>query len=148
MNAEAELSTLFDGGLITPNELHYIRNHGAVQRILWEFHELDVENGKLKLSMDDLKDKFEHINIPVALACDGNRRKELNMIKRSKGFNWGSGATGCAYWKGPLLRDILLAAGVKEGKYTGEGKLPRLSSSSDFGITRLGVPSGKSVSCR
>ncbi|KAI5368020.1 putative oxidoreductase, molybdopterin-binding domain, oxidoreductase FAD/NAD(P)-binding protein [Septoria linicola] len=123
MNAESDLTTLFEGGLITPNELHYIRNHGAVPRILWEFHELDIENGKLKLSMDDLKDSLEHINIPVALACDGNRRKELNMIKRSKGFSWGSGATGCVYWKGPLLRDVLLAAGVKEGRYTGEGKL-------------------------
>ena len=61
--------------------------------------------------MDDLRDNFPPINIIVALACDGNRRKELNMIKRSKGFNWGSGAVSCAYWKGPLLRDVLLAAG-------------------------------------
>lgn len=123
MNAEADLTSLYEGGLITPNELHYVRNHGAVPRILWEFHKLDVEDGKLVLSMDDLRDKYEHINIPVALACDGNRRKELNMIKRSKGFNWASGATGCAYWKGPLLRDILLAAGVEPNKYTGEGKM-------------------------
>lgn len=113
LNAEAELTTLFDGGLITPNELHYVRNHGAVPRLIWEFHELDVESGKLVLSMDDIKQKFDAINIPVALACDGNRRKELNMLKKSKGFNWGSGATGCAYWKGPLLRDVLAAAGVE-----------------------------------
>ncbi|TKA71910.1 hypothetical protein B0A55_07200 [Friedmanniomyces simplex] len=119
LNAEAMLTKLFEGGLITPNELHYVRNHGAVPRLLWEYHELDVEDGKLVLSMDDLKEKFEPINIPVSLACDGNRRKELNMIKKSKGFNWGSGATGCVYWKGPLLRDVLLAAGVKEGKSTG-----------------------------
>ncbi|KXT09669.1 hypothetical protein AC579_9975 [Pseudocercospora musae] len=127
MNAEADLSALFETsqktGLITPNELHYIRNHGAVPRILWELHKLDVENGKLILSMDQLKHDFEHINIPVTLACDGNRRKELNMIRRSKGFSWGAGATGCVYWKGPLLRDVLLAAGVKPDKYTGEGKL-------------------------
>nr|POF13967.1 nitrate reductase [nadh] 1 [Quercus suber] len=122
LNAEAQLSTLFDAGLITPNELHYVRNHGAVPRILWEFHKLDVENGKLVLSMDDLKEKFEAINIPVALACDGNRRKELNMIKKSKGFNWGSGATGCVYWKGPLLRDVLLAAGVEAPSPSGDSK--------------------------
>ena len=66
--------------------------------------------------MNELKDNFESINIAVALACDGNRRKELNMIKRSKGFNWGAGAVSCAYWKGPLLRDVLLAAGVSETK--------------------------------
>ncbi|GAB7328539.1 hypothetical protein MBLNU13_g00494t1 [Cladosporium sp. NU13] len=113
LNAEADLTKLFEGGLITPNELHYVRNHGAVPRLLWESHELDVEGGKLVLSMDDLKHKFDTINIPVSLACDGNRRKELNMLKKSKGFGWGSGATGCAYWKGPLLRDVLTAAGVK-----------------------------------
>ena len=83
-------------------------------RLLWETHTLEIEGGKLTLSMDDLKNKFDSINIPVALACDGNRRKELNMIKRSKGFNWGAGAVSCAYWKGPLLRDVLIAAGIPE----------------------------------
>ncbi|CAN9120075.1 unnamed protein product [Alternaria sp. RS040] len=112
MNAEANLSHLYDAGLITPNELHYVRNHGAVPRLLWEFHELDVEGGKLVLSMDNLKNDFDTINIPVALACDGNRRKELNMIKKSKGFSWGSAAVSCAYWKGPLVKDILLEAGL------------------------------------
>ena len=123
LNAEAELTLLFEGGLITPNELHYVRNHGPVPRLVWEFHKLDVNDGKLVLSMDDLKGKFESINIPVSLACDGNRRKELNMIKKSKGFNWGSGATGCAYWKGPLLRDVLQAADVNEVGHTEDGKL-------------------------
>ncbi|KAF4945780.1 hypothetical protein FSARC_14363 [Fusarium sarcochroum] len=115
LNAEAPLSRLYDAGLITPNELHYVRNHGPVPRILWEFHELEIGyDGKTqKLSMDDLKE-FDTINIAVALACDGNRRKELKMVKKSKGFNWGAGATSCAYWKGPHLRDVLLASGVPE----------------------------------
>lgn len=115
LNAEPGLGDLFKGGLITPNELHYVRNHGAVPHLLWEFHKIQIEfNGNTrKLSMDQLA-SFDDINIPVALACDGNRRKELNMLKRSKGFNWGPGAISCAYWKGPLLRDVLLAAGVPE----------------------------------
>ena len=64
--------------------------------------------------MDELAEGFDTINIPVALACDGNRRKELNMIKRSKGCNWGNGAVSCSYWKGPLLRGVLLADGIPE----------------------------------
>jgi nitrate reductase (NAD(P)H) len=64
--------------------------------------------------MDDLRNDFEAINIAVALACDGNRRKELNMIRKSKGFNWGAGAISCAFWKGPLLRDVLLVAGFED----------------------------------
>ncbi|TIC99277.1 Nitrate reductase [NADH] [Colletotrichum higginsianum] len=112
LNAEPRLTKLFDAGLVTPNELHYVRNHGPVPRLLWEFHEIDVEHGALVLSMDRLKNDFEAINIPVFLACDGMRRKELNLIRKSKGFNWGPGAGSCAYWKGPLLRDILLEAGI------------------------------------
>ena len=114
LNGEPQLTSIFEAGLITPNSLHYVRNHGAVPHLLWETHVLEVEGGKFKMGMDELKNSFEPINIPVALACDGNRRKELNMIKRSKGFNWGPGAVSCAYWKGPLLRGILLAAGVPE----------------------------------
>ncbi|OAQ97561.1 hypothetical protein LLEC1_06394, partial [Akanthomyces lecanii] len=115
LNAEPKLDDLYAGGLITPNELHYVRNHGAVPRLLWEFHKLEVEHGGQKhvFTMQHLE-SFEAVNIPVALACDGNRRKELNMIKRSKGFGWGPGAISCAYWKGPLLRDVLLDAGVPE----------------------------------
>lgn len=125
MNAEPELSELFDAGLITPNEVHYIRNHGAVPRLAWSTHKLDVENGSLVLSMDDLKRRFVSPNFPVSLACDGNRRKEANMVRKSKGFDWGSGATGCAYWKGALLRDVLLAAGVGDGQYLTADGLPR-----------------------
>ncbi|KAF9768144.1 hypothetical protein IL306_014589 [Fusarium sp. DS 682] len=122
LNAEPPLTRLYEAGLITPNELYYIRNHGPVPRILWEFHELEITcDGKTQtLSMDELKE-FDSINIAVALACDGNRQKELNMIKKSKGFNWGAGGASCAYWKGPLLRDMFLANGVPE-KPLGLGK--------------------------
>ena len=92
-----------------------MRNHGAVPRLYWETHKLDVENGSLVLSMDDLEKRFSPVNIPVALACDGNRRGELNLIRKSKGFSWGAGAVSCAYWKGALLRDVLLDAGVNAG---------------------------------
>lgn len=111
MNAEAELSTLFDGGLITPSSIHYVRNHGAVPHLLWEIHKLEVVAGKkLSLRMNDLKTQFESINIPVFLACDGSRRKELNMIRKTRAFNFTIAASGCAYWRGALLRDVLLAA--------------------------------------
>lgn len=113
LNAETPLSELYGAGTITPNEKHYVRNHGAVPRLYWETHKLDIENGALVLSMEDLETKFDPINIPVALACDGNRRGELNLVRKSKGFTWGAGAISCAYWKGVPLRDLLLVAGVE-----------------------------------
>lgn len=114
--------------LIRPNGKHLLKllrpiyPTFSMPRLLWEFHTIDISNGKLVLTMDDLRDNFDTINIPVALACDGNRRKELNMIKRSKGFDWGSGAVSCAYWKGPLLRDVLIAAGIPDSMLHQEGK--------------------------
>ncbi|KAK3939189.1 hypothetical protein QBC46DRAFT_438367 [Diplogelasinospora grovesii] len=130
MNSEPRLSGLFDAGLITPNELHYIRNHGAVPRLLWEFHKLDVECDwkRLTLRMDELKDNYDMINIPIALACTGNRRKELNLMRKTKGASNAASTVGCAYWKGPLLRDVLLSAGVPEkmpaGKRFWETSIP------------------------
>lgn len=108
MNAEPDLSTLFDAGIVTPNELHYVRNHGPVPHLIWELHKIDFQNGKAQLSMDSLKNDFDPINIPIALACDGNRRKEYNMVK-STAFGWAAGGVSCAFWKGALLRDVLLA---------------------------------------
>lgn len=113
LNGESQLTELLEAGLITPNGLHYVRNHGAVPHLAWGNHKLEISAGRsLTLFMDDLTDQFESINIPIFLACDGNRRKELNMIRRSKGFNFGAGAVGCAYWKGVLLRDVLLKADI------------------------------------
>ncbi|KAL4809181.1 hypothetical protein BDV18DRAFT_167373 [Aspergillus unguis] len=111
LNAEVELSTIYDAGLITPANIHYVRNHGTVPHLLWENHVLEVEGGKkLTLAMEELRDQFDSVNIPVTLACDGNRRKELNMIKKTRSFNYTAAATGCAYWKGVFLRDVLQAA--------------------------------------
>lgn len=117
LNCEPDLRRLFDEGFITRNEIHYVRSHGAVPRLLWEHHRLEIttlEGKSTQFSMDDIKQNFDWINIPVFIACDNGRRKELNMIKRTHGFNWGPGAVGCAYWKGPLLRDVMLAAGIPE----------------------------------
>lgn len=113
LNAEVDLTMLFEAGLITPSPIHYVRNHGSVPHLLWENHKLEVAADKqLILGMDDLKERFESINLPIFLACDGNRRKELNMIKKTRAFNFTAAAGGCSYWLGALLRDVLLEAGV------------------------------------
>ncbi|KAF7185392.1 Nitrate reductase [NAD(P)H] [Pseudocercospora fuligena] len=118
LNAEADLTRIYESGFITPNEIHYVRSHGAVPRLIWEYHELEVECGdvgvKKTYSMNDIKHNFDALNLPIFMACDNSRRKEMKMLKRTKGFNWGPGAVGCAYWKGPLLRDVLLASGIPE----------------------------------
>lgn len=115
LNAEANLTTLFEAGLITPCPIHYVRNHGAVPHLLWENHKLEVIADKyVVFGMDDLQRQFESVNIPALMACDGNRRKELNMIMKTRGFNFTAAASGCSYWRGVLLCDVLMVAGVTQ----------------------------------
>jgi nitrate reductase (NAD(P)H) len=90
--------------------------------LYWDEHVIDVCDGALRLSMDELERRFDPVNIPVVLACDGNRRGELNVMKKSKGFNWGPGAVSCAYWKGALLYEVLEKADVKREQWNGERK--------------------------
>ncbi|KAF2999125.1 hypothetical protein E8E14_004143 [Neopestalotiopsis sp. 37M] len=123
LNAEPRLADLFEAGLITPNKLHYVRSHGSVPRLFWETHILDINNGQMRLTMDDLVHRFEPINISMAMACDAVRRGELNMIRKTKGFSWGPGAMSNAFWKGARLADVLKAAGISRDNLQADKRL-------------------------
>ncbi|CAD7697183.1 unnamed protein product [Ostreobium quekettii] len=115
LNCESPLDLLLGAGFVTPVSLHLVRNHGAVPKLDWKTHRIEVGglvNNPVSMSMDELV-KFPSITIPVTVTCAGNRRKEENMIKKSIGFNWGPGSTSCTYWTGVRLCDILKHAGVK-----------------------------------
>ncbi|KAH9947340.1 Oxidoreductase, molybdopterin-binding domain-containing protein [Amylocystis lapponica] len=49
----------------------------------------------------------------VTIACDGNRRKEVNMIKRSAGYDWSAAGVSTCVWRGIHIRDILKATGLE-----------------------------------
>mmetsp|Transcript_23943 Transcript_23943/g.34271 ORF Transcript_23943/g.34271 Transcript_23943/m.34271 type:complete len:508 (-) Transcript_23943:66-1589(-) len=124
-NSEPPLKVLDDTRFLTPANLHIIRNHGQPPKLDWATHKLNVGGSlvtnKLELSMDQLTQGFPTTEFPVSISCCGNRRKELNMIRQTIGFNWGSAACGTNVYKGVLVRDILQRAGVDisdvEGKY-------------------------------
>ena len=101
-NCEPPLDQLTESGFITPVSLHYVRNHGAVPKLEWKSHRIEIKglvDRPMSLTMDDIL-KFPSTTIPVTLACAGNRRKETNMVKKTVGFNWGPGVTSCSYWTG------------------------------------------------
>ena len=83
LNAEPKLNDLFDAGLVTPNALHYVRNHGAVPRLFWETHKVDIENGTLVLSMNELKARFtdQHPSRP-SLRQQPSRRAQSHQEKQ------------------------------------------------------------------
>jgi nitrate reductase (NAD(P)H) len=118
-NVEPPLSVLNRYRFITPSSLHYVRNHGACPDIKWEEHRISIGGSgvpaPLEVSMDELV-AMEPRELPVTLVCAGNRRKEQNMIRQTIGFNWGPSGVSTNVWKGVLLRDLLLKAGVSEKK--------------------------------
>ncbi|CDO76150.1 hypothetical protein BN946_scf185027.g13 [Trametes cinnabarina] len=122
LNAEPNLTHLFEAGLTTPTKLHYVRTHGEVPQLSWEEHKLSVYSDPPGLitkpkdwSMDELAlGEFVAIEIPVTFGCDGTRRKEVNMLRKTNAFNWSAASISTAVWRGVLIRDVLLACGLQK----------------------------------
>ena len=120
-NCEPPLPDLMERGFITPTALRkqhklidavqyvihspdsctcpaeYVRNHGPVPKLAWDNHKITVTgmvDKPMTFTMNDLVTKFENVTLLCTLVCAGNRRKEQNMIKKTKGFNWGASGTG------------------------------------------------------
>ncbi len=47
-----------------------------------------------RFTMADLVTKFDQVTVSATLVCVGNRRKEQNLVKKTKGFSWGASAVG------------------------------------------------------
>jgi len=124
-NVEPPLSVLNKTRFITPSCLHYVRNHGACPDLKWDEHTLKIGGPSelvpkpFTMSMDELV-AMDPRELPVTLVCAGNRRKEQNMIRQTIGFNWGPSGVSTNVWKGVLLRDLLLKAGVSEKNMAGK----------------------------
>ena len=116
-NCEAPLSKLVEKGFITPRSLHYVRNHGYAPSIEWSKHRIflssHINMKSILLTMDDLL-QLPIYSRAVTLVCCGNRRKEQNMIKQTKGFNWGAAGVSTGVWTGVRLSDVLKLIGVTD----------------------------------
>ncbi|KAM7308658.1 sulfite oxidase [Ixodes scapularis] len=113
-NAEPPLTILADN-YKTPNELFYVRNHLPVPDVNPEDYVLEVESidGESQvLTLEDIKTKFEKVTITSVVQCAGNRRSELNKVKKVKGLEWGPCAIGNATWSGARLIDVLHHLGM------------------------------------
>ena len=65
-----------------------------------------------ELTMADLQNGFEQVEITAVCQCAGNRRglSEPHV----PGVQWGLGAMGNAVWKGVRLKDVLAKAGLRK----------------------------------
>eukprot|EP00551_Chaetoceros_affinis_P009553 CAMPEP_0203672214 /NCGR_PEP_ID=MMETSP0090-20130426/7778_1 /ASSEMBLY_ACC=CAM_ASM_001088 /TAXON_ID=426623 /ORGANISM="Chaetoceros affinis, Strain CCMP159" /LENGTH=679 /DNA_ID=CAMNT_0050537481 /DNA_START=163 /DNA_END=2202 /DNA_ORIENTATION=- len=135
MNAEVP-ADLITESYITPVELFYIRHHHPVPLLRKEevqHYEIEVDLSnfvdylneevhkdkkdtvvvapKSNISLDDIK-KLPKVEVITTLQCSGNRRGDMNKVKRTSGTAWGQGAISTAKWGGARLVDVLKLAGV------------------------------------
>jgi DMSO/TMAO reductase YedYZ molybdopterin-dependent catalytic subunit len=102
----------------TPNEAFYVRWHlpeipNGVDLKDWKLRIEGSVNKPVALSLSDLTQKFKPVSVAAVNQCSGNTRSRFQP--RLPGGQWGNGAMGNAMWTGARLRDLLDAAGVKNG---------------------------------
>ncbi len=116
-NAETP-TVLLTQTFLTPNDLFFVRNHLPVPVVNPETFVLEVRREgvepPVRLTLQDLKEKFRQYSVTATIQCAGNRRIEMSAVKEVKGIKWTGGAIGNATWTGVRLRDVLLYAGVSE----------------------------------
>lgn len=133
-NVEPPLSALYDEGFLTSPELFYVRNHGAVPEVEdasimdWEFSIEGLVKHPITMTLTQLIADYEQTTVPITLVCAGNRRKEQNQVRKSKGFSWGAAGVSTALWTGVAMGELLKKATPLRGaKYVcmeGADKLP------------------------
>jgi len=103
---------------LTPNDQFFVRWHMPDIPTYIDMDKFTISvngmvNKELKISLKELKEDYEQVDVAAVLQCGGNSRSAFTPT--AGGIQWGSGAMGCAEWKGVRLRDILDRAGVKKG---------------------------------
>src|SRR5438046_8055858 len=103
---------------ITPNEAFFVRYHvfpipTQVDLATWRLRIGGHVDRPLQLSMDELKTKFPAAAVTAVNQCSGNSRGRF--APRVLGGQWGDGAMGDAERAGGRLKDVLAAAGVRQG---------------------------------
>jgi nitrate reductase (NAD(P)H) len=118
-NVEAPLTDLFKEGFLTSPELFYVRNHGPVPQVEvedvldWELSIEGLVENPFRLTLRDLLEQYEQRTYPITLVCAGNRRKEQNVVRKTKGFSWGPAGVSTALFTGVLMADLLEKARPK-----------------------------------
>lgn len=77
-----------------------------------------LQSIKLKqsaLSLQELQQKHDLVEVTATLECAGNRRSELASSNQpAEGIQWGNAVIANVIWGGASLRSVLLSAGVPD----------------------------------
>jgi len=107
--------SVFNDGLITPNDAFYVRYHlsGVPTAITPESYRIRIHGlvtTPLELSLDDLRRMGDPVDMVAVNQCSGNSRGFFSP--RVPGGQLGNGAMGNARWTGIPLKTVLKKAGV------------------------------------
>lgn len=149
LNAETPPHLLDDP--ITPNNRMFIRANGLLpdnSAATMESWTLTVDgevDNPLELTIAQLAEQFEVVTQALHMECGGNGRSFFNP--GASGNQWTFGAVGCPEWTGVRLRDVLMAAGVKDtAVYTGHyGNDPHTSRDPERIAISRGLPIEKAM---
>lgn len=67
----------------------------------------------MSITLRELIDEYKQVTYPVTLVCAGNRRKEQNVVRKSKGFSWGAAGVSTSLFTGVVMSEILKKARPK-----------------------------------
>lgn len=112
LNLEFPFPTL--DGPVTPTNRFFIRTHFPIPSIDVSQWTLTIDGAVERpvcLTYDELL-KMPASTLPILLECAGNGR--ANLVPKSKGLLWESGAVGSALWTGVPLSAVLELAGLKK----------------------------------
>ena len=117
LNAETPAHLLDDA--VTPTTRLFVRNNGippdtrGVDPLDWTL-ELAGEScvRPSRLTLRELKERFEHVTLQLQLECGGNGRSEFHPAVA--GNPWTTGAVACPRWTGVRLRDVLDYCGIAD----------------------------------
>ncbi|MBB4777630.1 sulfite oxidase [Actinomadura livida] len=112
-NAEPPRTALA-GHRVTPPDAFYSRNHGPIPEIdpaAWRLTVDGLVHNPLELSLEQLRDRFDDVEVTATLQCAGNRRAGLLEVRDIPGEEpWGPCATATGRWSGVRLADVLAHA--------------------------------------
>lgn len=124
-NGEAPKSLLIKDP-ITPNELHFVRNHGGIpdiDPIVFDLRMDGLVNNPKTISFADLQNGslFPRTSKLVTIQCSGTRRLEQIQEFAGEGDEminapWAEGAISTATWTGVSLKRVIkYCGGLKDG---------------------------------
>lgn len=119
-NGEAPKRLVTDK-VVTPNNLHFVRNHGGIPMIEKENYSFMIDGfvkNPQSFTLDDLMDesRYPRVERLATMQCSGSRRIEQILKYPGQGDDlpqapWAEGAIGTASWAGVSLKKVIKACG-------------------------------------